>query len=111
MIPQFNPSLWIGKKVLLTVREWFYAPDGKSYKAVHGTLKAAIPTKDVFGFTTNAHTANFMVEIGDVMVMGCQILYAVKCETVIDEPKENWVLHEGEIKIYTPPYSSIYKTA
>lgn len=29
----------IGDKYLITTRGWFFAPDGKQYKAVFGTLK------------------------------------------------------------------------
>lgn len=30
---------FINKKVLVTTQGWFYGKDGRSYRAVHGTLK------------------------------------------------------------------------
>jgi hypothetical protein len=32
----------IGKKALVTCNAWFYAPDGRQYRAAWGTIKAAI---------------------------------------------------------------------
>lgn len=34
--------MYIGEKYLVTTNEWFFAPDGRRYKAVLGTVKKMI---------------------------------------------------------------------
>lgn len=101
---------YINSKVLITTREWFFAPDGRQYKAVHGTLKGVHAAKDVFGFTVNASHANWLIEVGDMAILGCQVLYCVRCETVDIAPKETYSMHEGRVIVYTPPINHIYQT-
>lgn len=70
-------------KYLITASEWFYAPDGKQYRAVWGDVKV-IPTKDILGVDPNPVTANWSLQVGDenhhIIIGGCQINYSVKCE-------------------------------
>lgn len=70
----------LNKKVLVTTSAWFYAPDGKQYRAVFGTLKAIHETKETLGFTPNRHHANWVIEIGDMLITGCQVLYCVQTD-------------------------------
>lgn len=69
-------------KYLITTDAWFYAPDGKKYRAVWGEVQ--IMKDDVLGVDTNRNTSNWYAYIGSdqkgVVVAGCQIHCAVKCE-------------------------------
>ena len=68
-------------KYLITTDDWFYAPDGKKYKSVWGEVK--ILEDEVLGITTNRNSTNWYAYIGSdeegMIVAGCQIYYAVKC--------------------------------
>lgn len=69
-------------KYLITTDNWFFAPDGKQYRAVWGDVK--IVTDKILGIKTNARSSNWFAKIGPeenyVVVAGCQIHYAVRCE-------------------------------
>ena len=69
-------------KYLITTDEWFYAPDGSAYKAVWGNVEIL---EDTFlGVKTNRNSSNRYARIGSedkhVIIAGCQIHYAVRCE-------------------------------
>jgi hypothetical protein len=88
----------IGDKVLVTTDHWFFAPNGESYSAAHGTLKGIFSDVETLGIRTNAKRTNWYVEIGNMLIAGCQIHYAVKCDSVDFEKgssTESW--HEGRI--------------
>jgi len=70
----------VGSKVLLSVDNWFYAPDGLSYRAAWGTIKGIRQDCEVLGLKTNARSTNWYIEIGNMIVAGCQIHYALECE-------------------------------
>lgn len=70
----------VGKTVLITTDHWFYAPDGKTYRAVFGTLRAVLPDSDVLGIKTNARSTNWYLEVGNMVIAGCQIHYAMLAE-------------------------------
>lgn len=71
-----------GHKYLVTADGWFIAPDGQQYKAIWGAIE--ILSDSILGVKTNARSANWYAKIGTdnnhVIVAGCQIHYAVKCE-------------------------------
>jgi len=67
----------IGQTVLITTDHWFYAPDGKTYRAVFGTLRAVLPDSEVLGIKTNARSTNWYLEIGNMVIAGCQTHYAM----------------------------------
>ena len=73
-------SIEIGKKVLITTDQWFFAPNGQQYKAVHGTVKAVKDAVETLGVKTNAKSTNWYVEIGNMTIAGCQIFYATEVE-------------------------------
>jgi len=70
-------------KYLITTDAWFIAPDGKSYNSVWGNIE--IVNDSILGIKTNARSTNWFAKIGSeekyVIVAGCQIHYAVKCES------------------------------
>lgn len=75
-------NIQIGDNALITTNDWFYAPDGKKYKAVFGQVKGIEKTEDVLGIKTNAKSTNWYLLIGNMIVAGCQIHYAVKTDSV-----------------------------
>ncbi|MFW8567024.1 hypothetical protein [Orrella sp. 11846] len=82
----------VGDNALITTDNWFYAPNGNSYRAVWGTVKAVSSDKEVLGINTNRNSTNWYVEIGNMIVAGCQIHYAV----ATDEPPPNTTNHVFE---------------
>lgn len=83
-------NLNVGDTVLLTTDNWFFAPDGRQYRAVFGTVYGIFNDHEVLGIKTNARSTNWYVGIGNMIVAGCQIHYAVKTDTCsfekIDRP-------------------------
>lgn len=69
-------------KYLVTTDNWFYAPDGMQYKAAWGNVK--VVGDEVLGIKTNRNSSNWFLQVGNgddhVLIAGCQIHYAVKCE-------------------------------
>ena len=90
-------------KYLITTDNWFYAPDGKQYRAVWGDVK--VYSDNLLGIKTNEKSTNWFLMVGQpedhVLIAGCQIHYAVKSsvrpseEFVIDE-----IVHEGDMSQY-----------
>ena len=70
-------------KYLITTDAWFIAPNGKSYNSVWGNIE--IVNDSILGIKTNARSSNWFAKIGnegkEVIIAGCQIHYAVKCES------------------------------
>lgn len=73
-------NIEIGSKALITTDNWFFAPDGRIYRAVFGTVKAVRTSEETLGVRTNARSTNWYVEIGNMTLAGCQVHYAVKTE-------------------------------
>jgi hypothetical protein len=56
---------YINKKVLITTDRWFYAPNGKQYRAAFGTLKGVHEAGETLGFIHNrAHAAMVPEKMG-----------------------------------------------
>lgn len=68
-----------GKNVLVTCSTWFVAPDGKDYKAVYGKLKKVHDAKESFGIQPSRAHASWILEVGHMMIMGCQALFVIEC--------------------------------
>ena len=49
-------------KYLITTDSWFYAPDGKQYKAVWGEV--SILSDSILEIKTNARSANWFARVG-----------------------------------------------
>ena len=88
-------------KYLITTDNWFVAPDGEQYLSAWGEVE--ILNDSILGVKTNSRSANWFAKIGSeqnhVIVAGCQIHYAVKCDKKPNikntTTTENW--HEGNI--------------
>lgn len=98
----------IGDKVLLTTDSWFFAPDGESYRAVYGTVNAILKDEDTLGIKTNARSTNWYVSIGNMLIAGCQIHYAIKTDSVSFAPPTREMEHEGKQTTEKYPISRIY---
>lgn len=76
-LQMIDRNKFIGQKVLMTTTAWFHAGGETTYGAIWGTLKAIHSAEDVLGFkqSPRAGQANWVYEIGDMMIMGCQVNY------------------------------------
>jgi len=97
-------------KYLITTDNWFIAPDGKQYKSVWGDVK--IVSDAILGIKTNTRSSNWFAKIGDeenhVIIAGCQIHYAVRCEQQPHTGKVvEWSDNGGILTEYLKP-TSIY---
>jgi hypothetical protein len=105
---------YIGQKCLITTSNWFYAPDGRIYKAVHGTVKSITDIQKEHGLRMQSGSANWIMEIGEMLIAGCQINYIVKCESANTGPAMDFSTGsdagaEGPVVLFERP-SVIYQT-
>lgn len=98
----------IGQNVLITCQSWFVAPDGKQYLAAWGTLTAIHESGKELGFIPNRAHANWFIELGGMIIMGCQVMYFISCP---DEPDfgqvKDYEIKDGDVKTFLRP-SKIY---
>jgi hypothetical protein len=94
-------------KYLITSDNWFYTPDGRQYKAVWGEVEILLD--EFLGIKTNIRSSNWFAKIGTeknhVIIAGCQIHYACKCEK---KPKANYLdinIIDGVTKTEERPYA------
>lgn len=100
-------------KYLITTDNWFYAPDGKQYRAAWGDVQIVEDT--LLGVKTNRNSSNWFAKVGSedkhVIIAGCQIHYAIKCEEKPDiEEVEDWqtdAQFASGVKYYNRP-TTIY---
>lgn len=98
-------------KYLITTDAWFYAPDGKQYKSVWGNIEI-VDDKSALNISTNARSTNWYAKVGSdekhIIVAGCQIHYAVKCD---DKPNDgfadDYTIADGKTQVMSRP-SNIY---
>jgi hypothetical protein len=86
-----------GQRYLITTDNWFYAPDGKQYRAVWG--KVQIFPDTILGVKTNAKSSNWYAVVGEngneIIIAGCQIHYAVRSEIrPNDDAHRHWEHNE-----------------
>lgn len=96
-------SLEIGKKALITCDNWFYAPDGRTYRAVFGTIRAVKGDQETLGIRTNSRSTNWYVEIGCMLVAGCQIHYAMRADKAETGQVSDFREDSGMVKEFTRP--------
>lgn len=86
-----------GNKYLIHTNEWFHASDGESYHAVFGTVQAVVDAETALGIRSNRNATNWYVAIGDMIVAGCQIHYAMRADSYNPAPSENAEIdHDGK---------------
>jgi len=102
-----NVKTGIGQKFLVTLDNWFYAPDGKHYRAAFGTLRAVLSAEDALGIKPNGRSTNWYMQVGDLLIAGCQVHFAIRCESCHGGDAKNWQIHEGRTHEYVHP-TAIY---
>jgi hypothetical protein len=96
----------IGQKILITTDNWFYAPNGNSYKAVYGTVKKILKTENFLSVKRDNRTASWGIEIGNMIIAGCQIHYAIATDYCSDLSALGWDANsEFGCKTYYRPCS------
>ena len=70
----------LGKKYLITTDNWFVAPDGQLYMSLYGTVTSIETDDQALGIKTNRGSTNWYVVIGNMIVAGCQVHYALRVE-------------------------------
>lgn len=100
-------NITIGSKVLITTNNWFYGPDGRSYRGVFGTVRALLDDEHTLGIKTNRNATNWYAVIGNMTIAGCQIHYVMACDKAPPESVSDFTEKEGECKQYQRP-SVIY---
>ena len=70
-----------GVTYLITTDNWFTAPDGRQYKAAFGTVHGTLNDEQALGIKTNHRSTNWFLSIGNLLIAGCQIHYAVRSDT------------------------------
>ena len=93
----------VGKRVLVTTDNWFYAPDGRQYKAAWGTVRAVETDEKTLGVRTNARSTNWYVQVGCLVIAGCQIHYVTACETCNTGEVMDWREDEGTVSRFRRP--------
>ena len=93
-------------KYLITTDGWFTAPDGKQYKAAWGNI--AIIEDTILGLKTNRNSTNWYAKVGSedkhIIIAGCQIHYAVRCENEPEcNPSEDWQADANSLHIFNAP--------
>ncbi|MGN6519558.1 MAG: hypothetical protein ACTHK2_09065 [Dokdonella sp.] len=88
-------NVQIGDLVLVTTSNWFYGPDGRQYRAVHGTLRAILTAEQALGVKPRQPSTNWYAQIGEVLIAGCQIHYAIRAPRVHLGDVEDWNVDAG----------------
>lgn len=87
----------VGDTYLVTTSNWFSAPDGNTYKSVYGTVHGIFADTTLFGLKTNKNSTNWYLSIGNMIIAGCQIYYAIKTDSVSYSPPKRDIEHNGTL--------------
>ena len=98
-MPVNSSFLRVGLKYLITLESRIRTPDGEAYGAVFGTLRAVHKAQDVIGVYPGRGHENWMVEIGNVIIPGCQVKFCIQTDSYSTQPPSNEIEHEGEVKL------------
>lgn len=98
----------VGDKYLVTTDHWFTAPDGAQYKAVYGEVKGIMSDFEMLGIKTNRHSTNWYLKIGNMIIAGCQIYYAIKTDSCSKSLAMQQVEFEGKLNHCADDKSRIY---
>lgn len=98
----------IGDKYLVTTNNWFTAPDGATYLSVFGTIKGIVSDTEMLGIQTNRHSTNWYLKIGDMIIAGCQIFFAIKTDNCSKASATREIPHEGKLYLCDNQPSRIY---
>lgn len=88
-------NIQIGDSVLVTCERWFVAPDGNNYDSVFGIVHGIYNSEDALGIEVNDKSKDWYLEIGNMVIAGCQINYAIKTDVCSSAPQKRWTVHKG----------------
>lgn len=91
----------VGDSVLVTTDLWFYGPDGRDYRGVWGRLESISTDEETLSIRTNSKSTNWYIVVGGVIVAGCQIHYAMPCESRPPDFVEDEHYERGVLTTYT----------
>jgi hypothetical protein len=100
-----NPhtTIVVGQKVIVTTDNWFYAPDGRQYRAAFGTVHGVDTAEASLGVKPNGRSTNWYLRIGRLVIAGCQIHYVLRADSCSFKPAPDWQVHEGRVVEYDRP--------
>ncbi|CAH0174545.1 hypothetical protein [Stenotrophomonas lactitubi] len=96
-------NIEIGQKVLITTNEWFFGGDGRLYRSAWGTVKSVRTSEVTLGVRTNARSTNWYVELGSMIIAGCQIHYLVGADAPPPDTVEDHSITEGVVRHFVRP--------
>jgi hypothetical protein len=105
---EFTIQNVVGKTALVTTDEWFYAPDGEIYRAVFGTVNGTFSDKDTLGIETNTKSTNWYLSIGNMIIAGCQLHYAIVTDKVSFEAPTKEMEHDDRLLVVKTGNTRIY---
>lgn len=89
-------------KHLITTEEYFVAPDGQQYKAVFGTVTIVDKRIMIGELKANPRSVNWYAQVGtgqgSIIIAGCQISYAVKCDILNYGKVTSHTMEDGKKK-------------
>lgn len=94
----------VGKNILITTDDWFFAPNGQQYKAVFGELIGVFSDKETLNIKTNDRSTNWYAMVGGMIIGGCQIHYAIltnECDCEVGYNREELI--DGELVLLEAP--------
>lgn len=84
-------NIQVGERYLITTDGWFVAPDGETYQAAYGTVRHVGTVDDALGFRPRGGgSTNWFIEVGNLIVAGCQVHYAVRTDRCPGGPSTVW---------------------
>lgn len=98
----------LNKKYLITTDNWFMAPDGYMYRAVHGTVTSIEDSKELLGVPANRHSTNWYVIIGNLILAGCQVHYSIQTEKCCFDKYVREIENQGQLSFQDEKSSRIY---
>jgi len=101
-------DMCIGDQFIITTNNWFYAPDGKQYRGVYGTVHRVLNSEETLGVKTNSKSTNWYIQIGNMLIAGCQIHYAVKSDNCNTGMVDDFAIDNTNGIIHFRRPSSIY---
>lgn len=102
-------AIEVGKRYLITCDSWFTAPDGQTYCSAYGTVTDVLTTEAALGVKANARSANWFVQVGNILIAGCQIHYAFRTDSVDFTARPVYEdVHEGKRYAAEGSMSRIY---
>lgn len=80
---------------------------GVSTKQRGGTVQAIETDEKTLGVRTNARSTNWYLQVGGLVIAGCQIHYAVACDDCDTGSVVDWKEEGGQVVKYIRP-SCVY---